>query len=1019
ITPGASDRFTRSTSLRGWKNGRCASQCKGDWQANGEKERLLEEARTRKGNVHEQTGQTKVVGEKENDGASIPLERKDQRTCHELRSIQKMDVAKGTTEDFVTVVSVGSQPMSENFVTVLSIGNRKKDDEESPATGKSLPNGMDGHLEEEVEVFRLPGERLGFGLKFEGGNKTAERVRRLFVQSCAEQSPASRAKCSWGTLGEGDESSHLHYLFTLEIIASNKLVLSIDGIPVTHMTRLDCVRRLKESQLVIRLMVRCRGALRPEVVSAERKIERSKVPPELPAAPPPVPPRKLRQPRGPADGEANPSPIKKLLDNSKSQNGLQNGSQSGVQNGSSISQIGLQCVTKINSYESYESSPRNINGSNQENLKESPKDRSPESVKAKQEPPEAMVYLDARSQCGSTHGSTSDDTGSSMSTVVDRFSTSDRVSTISTTSTASTAGSEQPSEFSGVDRDFDRSSDRDVLLSRAICPLEHLERDFSNPPDYLLRRLANSEAVTHVESRGEVERITAVVAPNTVLIEETITLQPPLSFQDAPLSYGHEARPDLFYTADLAADSTTHFRPIKDDVELVERVNGNHEEFQEAISVSGTGRSNGDRSSPPPLPARNHVNRICVNQMQTSESGNEARPRISATVPVSSERELSEAPLLPPKPLPRKDVKARRKRPPPPPPPPIITPRREIKPSSSIESNRITGKENNNLSQVKNTEHIRPGVCNSSPNQNNILDEKSQKIESSDESLDKESDMENICLNNEKDKAASLEEKAQTNKVFEIIEIRMAKGLIEKQSDQKEENKSNNTTETVNCEQNKVKNEVINKNQQDQLQPTNNSNKVSPEHENSILESTDKLIDESNDEKENCINSKNCHQEETRTNNRDNFKEVFPTNEEDILSVDNSTVRENEDNETYRSLDVVNDDIKNPEINQILENEEITEEEDTTDESDDGDYYWQSNLATIGEEEETSLEYMNAASSTIPNSLPLIIMYPILLLDIYDRSGAASSAHTSTYVVDGGRSGSSKAYDRAQGPIPP
>lgn len=80
--------------------------------------------------------------------------------------------------------------------------------------------------------------------------------------------------------------------------------------PVTQMTRLDCVRRLKESQLVIRLMVRCRGALRPEVVSAERK-ERSKVPPELPAAPPPVPPRKLRHShsqanRGSADGEASP-----------------------------------------------------------------------------------------------------------------------------------------------------------------------------------------------------------------------------------------------------------------------------------------------------------------------------------------------------------------------------------------------------------------------------------------------------------------------------------------------------------------------------------------------------------------------------------------------------------------------------------------------------------------------------------------------------------------------------------------
>ncbi|XP_012522730.3 uncharacterized protein LOC105828784 [Monomorium pharaonis] len=877
--------------------------------------------------------------------ASIPVERKDQQTCHELKSIRKMDVAKGTTEDFVTVVSVGNQPMSENFVTVLSIGNRKKDNEESSAAGKSSSNGMDGHLEEEVEVFRLPGERLGFGLKFEGGNKTAERVRRLFVQSCAEQSPASRAKCSWGTLGEGDE------------------VLSIDGIPVTHMTRLDCVRRLKESQLVIRLMVRCRGALRPEVVSAERKIERNKVPPELPAAPPPVPPRKLRQPRGSADGEANPSPIKKLWDNSKSQNG--------AQNDSSVSQVGLQCVTKIGSYENCESSSKNVNGLNQESSKESSsKDRSSEFVKSKQEPPEAMVYLDARSQCGSTHGSTSDDTGSSMSTVVDRFSTSDRVSTISTTSTASTAGSEQPNEFSGVDRDFDRSSDRDVLLSRAICPLEMLERDFSNPPDYLLRRLASSEAVTHVESRGEVERITAVVAPNTVLIEETITLQPPLSFQDAPLSYGHEARPDLFYTADLAADSTTHFRPIKDDVELVERVNGNHEEFRETTcTVSGTGRINGVRSSPPPLPARNHVNRICVNQTQTSESGNKARPRIATTVPVFSEP--SEAPLLPPKPLPRKDVKARRKRPPPPPPPPIITPRREIKPSPSIESNHVTEKENENPSQS--TDHVRPSICNSS-NKNNVLDEKSQRNETSDESRDRETDIKNVCLDNEKkDKAASLGEDAQTSKVFEIIEIRMTKNL---QSDQKEEiakSQPNNATETVNCQQIKVKDEVTNRNERDQLQVANNSSKVSPEQRNSNSKesATDKCIDESNDEREKGKDSESCYKEETRTNDRDTFKEEFPRNEEDISPV-NSAAQENEDDETYQSLDVINDDIKNPEINQILENEEVMEEEDSTDESDDGNYYWQSNLATIGEEEETSLEYVND-NADVNNSSELTV----------------------------------------------
>lgn len=155
--------------------------------------------------------------------ASIP-ECKDQRACYEwdgLTTIRKMDVAKngGTVEEFVTVVSVDGhppRPPTENFVTVLSIGNdtsndkatskEEKEGEEGAARTSSVKVvGAEGPLEEEVEVYRLPGERLGFGLKFEGGNKTSERVRRLFVQSCAEQSPASRARCSWGTLGEGDE----------------------------------------------------------------------------------------------------------------------------------------------------------------------------------------------------------------------------------------------------------------------------------------------------------------------------------------------------------------------------------------------------------------------------------------------------------------------------------------------------------------------------------------------------------------------------------------------------------------------------------------------------------------------------------------------------------------------------------------------------------------------------------------------------------------------------------------------
>lgn len=95
------------------------------------------------------------------------------------------------THNYVTVVSVGNnkKPRMGNFVNLFSIG--EEDDKI--------------YNDEEVDIYRLPGERLGFGLKFEGGNKTSDRVRRLFIQSCAKQSPASRVKCSWGSLGEADE----------------------------------------------------------------------------------------------------------------------------------------------------------------------------------------------------------------------------------------------------------------------------------------------------------------------------------------------------------------------------------------------------------------------------------------------------------------------------------------------------------------------------------------------------------------------------------------------------------------------------------------------------------------------------------------------------------------------------------------------------------------------------------------------------------------------------------------------
>lgn len=140
-------------------------------------------------------------------------------------------------------------------------------------------------------------------------------------------------------------------------------------------------------------MVRCRGALRPEVVSAERKstlLEKNKVPPELPLAPPPVPPRKLRHPRGLADGEANPSPVKKSWDSAKSVPTSQNGSPQsqssflGSSNGSNSNSSSSNSSIKSSAYESCYSSPKSGINAKNESPKALPKDYSSDLCKFKQ-----------------------------------------------------------------------------------------------------------------------------------------------------------------------------------------------------------------------------------------------------------------------------------------------------------------------------------------------------------------------------------------------------------------------------------------------------------------------------------------------------------------------------------------------------------------------------------------------------------------------------------------------------------
>lgn len=356
--------------------------------------------------------------------------------------------------DFVTVVSVGSDitPLPEDnnnssFVTVLKIG----DDTETPPL----------EVIEEVLVYRLPGERLGFGLKFEGGTKTAEFVKRLFIQSCAPDSPASRVRSSWGKLVEGDE------------------ILEIDSLSVKSMTRIDCVRCLKDSNVVIKLKVKHTNPDSdtitksaedlPQIISAEKK--------RVPPPPPPVPPRKI--PRK-LFKNATKVPTENGMENPPPTTAPRNNISDPVPNGNQINRF---------------QSPRNSGRFRHESAS---RDRrvSDGSIG----PPDPEVYTDLFSQESTCSLSESDDTGSSISTIVDRFGSGP------TTTTSSLADS-LPSTPTSIQRHL-------------LNPYDNDEIDFdSNDSNYLFVNLTQTEEKAHSDGNS---------------------LQPPTCFQDAPLSYGNE-----------------------------------------------------------------------------------------------------------------------------------------------------------------------------------------------------------------------------------------------------------------------------------------------------------------------------------------------------------------------------------------------------------------------------------------------------------------------------------------------
>lgn len=429
-------------------------------------------------------------------------------------NLKNDSVKSDENEDFVTVVSVGSEKVfvdnistTENdcsgYVTVLKIGE-----------DESVKD-----ITEEILVYRLPGERLGFGLKFEGGTKAAEYVKRLFIQSCAPDSPASRVRCSWGTLKVGDE------------------VIEIDSIPVKTMTRIDCVRCLKDSHVVIKLLIKhcvtkesdkdpdikCTEDV-PLVVSAEKK--------RTPPPPPPVPPRKIprKLPKDPHNVVIPPKGFDDTNGNNTESPPLP---PARTINGD---------VT-INGIRSQKQSPRN---SARILSKHSPEvyKRDRRSSHSSLGPPDAEVYVDLFSQESVCSLSESDDTGSSISTIVDRLSS------YPTTTNSSFSGS-LPSTPTAIQRHLDLSNislfDKDDI-------------------DDLINNENNLKNVVNGNHTYEDTLINGESCRTLKVGEENGTLRPPVSFQDAPLSYGNE---------DLRSIETS-IRTIENNIHKNDKITNNN-----------------------------------------------------------------------------------------------------------------------------------------------------------------------------------------------------------------------------------------------------------------------------------------------------------------------------------------------------------------------------------------------------------------------------------------------------------
>ncbi|XP_064120511.1 uncharacterized protein LOC135225177 [Macrobrachium nipponense] len=147
-------------------------------------------------------------------------------------SDQEDDDEDNTGEsDYVNQEMIDRERRSSSFTAAGGEGDRTAED--SSSSSSAAPS----TVPDQVVVYRLPGERLGLGLKFDGGMGSRECVKRLFIQSVAPDSPAARAAVPWGELHPGDQ------------------ILNIEGCAVSSMTRVQCVSFLKDAAMKITIGV--------------------------------------------------------------------------------------------------------------------------------------------------------------------------------------------------------------------------------------------------------------------------------------------------------------------------------------------------------------------------------------------------------------------------------------------------------------------------------------------------------------------------------------------------------------------------------------------------------------------------------------------------------------------------------------------------------------------------------------------------------------------------------------------